>query len=321
MSGWLIRRLGWAALVVFAVSFITYLITFVTPGDPARAIAGNHGGPAAAERIRVALGLDRPPLDQLLGYYGRLLQGDLGRSFKLRAPVSDVILAHLPATIELALAGLAIAVLLGVPLGVAAARRPGGRLDRAAMVLSSTLISVPGFVLGLAMIYLLAVLPAQLWDIRLFPIGTVRFEPFDPRPLALPALTLGLLAMPIYVRVTRTGMLDELGQDHVRTARAKGLTERRVAWHHAFRNMLGPLCAQAGLDLGFFLGGVVVIEAVFDWPGIGRQAAKSITSEDLPLLMGTVLFATVCIVLANVLADLLAALVDPRLQLELSTDD
>jgi peptide/nickel transport system permease protein len=318
MSAWLARRVLWALLVVFAVSVLTYLLTFVAPSDPARALAGLHSNARAVARIREALGLDLPALDQLLRYYGRLLSGDLGRSYRLNAPVADLLLAHLPATVELAVAGLALGLLLGVPLGVAGATRPGGRIDRLGLVLSSTLVSVPGFVLGLAMIYAFAVLPAQLLDIRIVPIGTPPHSTLDIRSLALPALALGLLAMPIYVRVTRTGMLDELAQDHIRTARAKGLGERRVVWRHAFRNVLGPLIAQAGVDLGAFLGGVVVIEAVFDWPGIGREAVRSITGEDLPLLMGTVLVATLCVVLANLAADLLGALVDPRLQDELA---
>jgi ABC-type dipeptide/oligopeptide/nickel transport system permease component len=216
-------------------------------------------------------------------------------------------------------AGLAVALAMGVPLGVAGARRPGSRLDRLGLVLSSTFVSIPGFVLGLVLIYVLAVLPAHAWGLRLFPIGVIHYDALDIRQLALPALTLGLLAMPFYVRVTRTSLLDELARDYVRTARAKGLGEREVVWSHAMRNALGPVVSQAGLDLGFFLGGVVVIEVVFSWPGMGRQAVGSISGEDLPLMMGTILFATLCIVAINLVVDVIQALIDPRIRAAMSS--
>jgi peptide/nickel transport system permease protein len=314
VSAYVARRLAWGIAVLVIVSALSFLLTFVAPGDPARAIAGLRASAEDVGRIRVALGLDQPPLDQLVGYFGRVLRGDLGHSFKQNTGVLDLILARLPATVELAVAGLAFALLLGVPLGVAAARRPGGRADRLATVLASIFISIPGFVLGLVMIYAFAFLPSQLWGIRLFTIGTKDFDPLNLHQLLLPALTLGLIAAPFYVRITRTGLLDELHADYIRTARAKGLSERTVVWHHAFRNALVPIVSQAGLDLGFFLGGVIVIEAIFGWPGIGRQAVMAITGEDLPLLMGTVLFATLCIVVANIVVDVGQTWLDPRVQ-------
>jgi len=315
MSAYVARRVAWGAVVLLVVTAVSFLLTFVAPGDPARAIAGMNARATDVARIRVALGLDRPPLDQLAAYYGRLLSGDLGHSFKLNVGVLDLILSRLPATIELAVAGLAFALLLGVPLGVAAARHPGGRADRLASIVSSVFISVPGFLLGLVMIYLFAFLPTQMWGVRLFTIGTTDYDPLNLHQLLLPALTLGLIASPFYVRVTRTSLLDELHHDYVRTARAKGLPERSVAWRHAFRNALVPIVSQAGLDLGFFLGGVVVIEAIFGWPGIGRQAVMAITGEDLPLLMGTVIFATLCVVVANIAVDVGQTFIDPRLSL------
>jgi len=314
MSAYVVRRLAWGLVVLVMVSGVSFLLTFIAPGDPARAIAGLRARPEDVERIRQALGLDRPPLDQLLVYLGRLATGDLGHSFKQNSGVLDLILARLPATLELAIAGLAFALLLGVPLGVAAARRPGSRTDHLATVLASAFVSVPGFVLSFVMIYLFAFLPTQLWDVHLFTIGTTDHDVLDVHQLLLPSLTLGLIAAPFYVRVTRTSMLDELHHDHIRTARAKGLSERTVIWHHAFRNALVPIVSQAGLDLGFFLGGVVVIEAVFGWPGIGRQAVAAITGEDLPLLMGTVIFATLCIVVANIAVDIGQTWLDPRIR-------
>lgn len=308
---YLLRRLVWAAAVVAAVAVLTFLLTYIAPGDPAKAIAGAHAPAEAVERIRTALGLDRSPLEQLLGYFGRLLQGDFGHSYKLNGDVLELILAKLPATIELAVAGLLVSIAIGVPLGVAGARRPGSLADRIGAVFSSIAVSMPGFLLGLVLLYLLAFLPALQWGIDLLPIGGRKG--LDPRYLVLPALTLGLAGAAYYTRLARTAMLDELHHDYVRTARAKGLGERQVVWRHAFRNALPTLMTQAGLDFGFYLGGVVVIEKVFDWPGIGWLAVRAIGSEDLPVMVGTVLFATTFIVLANLAVDVAYVFANPRL--------
>jgi peptide/nickel transport system permease protein len=307
MAIFVLRRMGWAVLVLMVVSSIAFLLTFVAPTDPARMIAGPNASAAAVERIREALGLERPPLVQLGEYFGSLIRGDLGVSFKQGGvAVLDLILAKLPATIELAVAGLFLAVAVGVPLGIASAVRPGSLLDRAGAFLGSLMISVPSFLIGLVLLYVLA------YQWHLFPLSTSHYDPFDLRALALPAIVLALGAAPFYLRLARTTMLDELHHDYVRTARAKGATERQVVWRHAFRNAMPPLLTQAGLDMGFFLGGVVVIESVFSWPGIGQQAVKAITQEDLPVLMGTLLFATLCIVIANLVVDVLYAVLDPR---------
>jgi peptide/nickel transport system permease protein len=308
MIGYVASRLRWSLLVIVVVCGLAFLLTFVAPTDPAKSIAGARAPAEAVERIRVALGLDRPILDQFVAYVGRLLQGDLGRSYRQGGrPVFDLIMDRMPATIELAIAGLAIALLVGVPLGVITARRPGGRLDHLTSGVGAMLLALPTFLLGLVAIYVVA------FRMALVPLPG-RYEALDLRALILPALVLGLAACPAYLRITRASMLDELHQDYVRTARAKGVAPRGVVWHHAFRNTLTPLVTQAGLDFGFFLGGVVLVEAVFDWPGIGQQAVKAITSEDVPMLMGTLLFATVCILVANLIADILVAVLDPRVR-------
>jgi peptide/nickel transport system permease protein len=307
MLAWLARRVVSGVLVLVTVASIAFLLTFVAPADPARSIAGPNASAAAVERIRTALGLDRPALEQLASWFGGLLQGDLGVSWQQGGVrVLDLIVARLLPTLELAFAGLAIAVLIGVPLGVLAATRPGGALDRLGAIVGSVLVAVPGFLLGILLLYLLA------YQWRIFPLATTSYDPFDLRALALPALTLGLVSAPFYLRVARTTTLDELGQDYVRTARAKGLDERAVTWRHAFRNAMSPIVTLAGLDLGFMLGGVVVIEAVFGWPGMGAQAVRAISQEDLPVLMGTLLFGTLCIVVASLVVDLVHALIDPR---------
>jgi peptide/nickel transport system permease protein len=315
MLAWLVRRLVASLLVLVTVASVAFLLTFVAPADPARSIAGPNASAAAVERIRVALGLDRPALDQLASWFAALARGDLGVSYQLGGVrVFDLIVSRLAPTVELALAGLTVALAIGIPLGVRAATRPGGLLDRVSAVMGSLLVAVPGFLLGILLLYVLA------YQWRLFPLATTGYDPLDLRALALPALTLGLVSAPVYLRVSRASTLDELGRDYVRTARAKGLDERRVTWRHAFRNAMLPVVTIAGLDLGFLLGGVVVIESVFGWPGIGSQAVRAISQEDLPVLMGTLMFGTLCIVIASLVVDIIHALLDPRITVEGTPD-
>ncbi len=313
MIGYLVKRLLWGALVMFCAGMFTFLLAYVAPGDPARSIVGPNATVAAVEAVRHALGLDRPLLDQLAGYFGRLLQGDLGMSYHLNRPVLDIILERFPATFQLVVAGVAMALFIGIPLGIRSAMRPNGKSDRFGIIATSIVVAMPAFWIGYVVIYFLAFQPAILWHVKLFPIG--QYQPWDLRYLFLPALTLALGLAAYYARLTRTALLEELHQDYVRTARAKGLTEFQAAWGHGFRNALAPLLTQLGLDLGLLLGGVVVIEQVFSWPGIGTLAINSVTSEDLPMLMGTVLFATFCIVVVNLITDVAIVLLDPRARL------
>ena len=313
MTAFVVRRLAWAAVVLLAVGVITFLLTFVAPGDPARAVAGRNASAESVDRIRHALGLDRSVLEQLAGYFGRVAQGDFGHSYKKDADVLPYILARFPATLELAVAGILVAVGLGIPIGLQSARHPGGLVDRIGGLITASLVAAPIFWVGYVMLFMFAFLPATRLGLELFPIG--QYRAFDLRYLVLPALTLGLGGAAFYARITRTAMLDELGLDYVRTARSKGIAERQVAWRHALRNALPPILIQIGLDMGFFLGGVVVVEAVFSWPGIGKLAIDAVSAEDLPMLMGTVLFASLCVVLANLAVDLLIAVTDPRVQL------
>jgi len=311
------RRLGWAVVVLVAVASLTFALTFVAPGDPARAIAGPKANLAFVEQVRAELGLDRPPIEQLAAYFGRLITGDLGYSYEKRAPVLSLVAGRLLPTIELAIAALAISMLIGVPLGVAAARRPGGWADRIARIGAALVLALPAFLIGYLLIYALAFRPQADLGISLLPIpgANPRWDPLDLRALFLPALTLALAGVAFYARLTRTVVLDELHHGYVLTARSKGLDERGIVWRHVLRNAMGPILSQAGLDLGFFLGGVVVIEIVFGWPGIGKLAYDAINSEDLSLLMGTVLIATLFIVLANLVVDIIQAFIDPRVRL------
>lgn len=312
MIRYLATRLVWGAFVLLTVAVITFVLTYVVPADPARAIVGLRGSAEDVSRIREALGLDEPFVVQLIGYLARTAQGDLGHSYHHRTEVLPLILSRVPATAQLAVAGIGVSLAVGVPLGVLAARRRGSGWDRAATMVTVVLVSVPAFWLGYMLIDFLAFRPLMAFDLAIFPIGG--YEPMDVRYLALPALTLGATGAAYYTRLARMAMLDELHQDYVRTARAKGLGDRRVTWRHAFRNTLPPLLTQLGLDLGFFFGGVIIIEQVFSWPGVGRLAVDSITNTDVPLIMGTVLFGTFCIVVANVLVDVVIAIIDPRIR-------
>jgi len=314
MLAFLARRIVWSVFVLLAVSVLAFMLTFMAPADPAKAIAGPKASSAAVERIRESLGLDRSPVEQLGDYLVGVARLDFGTSYQSGGlPVADLILGKLPATFELALSGIALALALGLPVGVASAGKPGSRLDRIGAVFSSLMVSVPSFLLGLVLIYAFAFRLRQDFGIALFPIANTRYDPLDLGGLALPAITLAVALTPFYIRVTRTVMIEELHSQYVVTARAKGVPEGRVVWRHAFRNALLPIVTQAAMDLGFVLGGVVVIESVFSWPGIGQLAAKSITSEDLPVLMGTLLFGTFLIVVANLVADIAYALLDPRI--------
>jgi peptide/nickel transport system permease protein len=313
VANYIIRRLIWALVVLFVVAILTFFITYVLPSDPARVIAGPRASAEDVARIRHSLGLDQPFLAQLLDYLGRIVRGNFGHSYNQDRDVLPLILQRFPATLQLAFCGILVELAIGIPLGVLAATRRGTNADRFATALSIVLIALPSFWVGYILLNFFAFQPRMAFGIGIFPLSG--YQPLDLRYLALPALTLGFSGAAYYVRLTRTTMIDELHRDYVRTARAKGAPGRTVTWRHAFRNSLPPLLSQLGLDFGTFLGGVVVVENVFSWPGIGRLAVQSIVTSDVPLIMGTVLFGTLCIVLANLVVDLSYMVVDPRVRL------
>lgn len=312
MIGFLLRRLTWAVVVLGAVGVITFALIHLVPADPARAIVGVHASAETVASIRKTLGLDDPLPEQLARYLAGAARLDLGHSYQRDRDVLPLILERVPASAQLAAGGLVIGLGMGVPLGVLAARRAGSSVDRGATVFASLMLAAPSFLVGYFLLYLLAYQPKRQLGIDLFPNGG--YEPLDLRYLALPALTLGIGLAAYYTRIVRTTMLEQLRLDYVRTARSKGLTERRITWGHVFPNAALPLLTQIGLDLGFLLGGIVIIEQVFSWPGVGRLAVEAITQADVPLIMGAVLFATLVIVLANLAVDVIYATLDPRLR-------
>lgn len=305
MAAYLARRLIQSALILLGVSFITFFLLFVLPADPVRQIAGRSATTETVENIRTQLGLDQPFLVQYGRYLAGLVQGDLGRSYLQKTDVATLIASRLPATLLLMAGAITCELILGLSMGIAAALMRGRMGDQALMAASFVTVSAPQFVVSLLMLYVFAV------QLEWFPIGG--YGTFAH--LVLPALTLGLLGSGWYARMIRSSMIDVLRADYIRTARAKGLTRVRVIARHALPNAILPVIAMIGLDIGLFMGGIVVVESVFGWPGIGQLAWQAIQRIDIPIIMGVTLVSACAIVAGNLLADLVAPLIDPRIKL------
>jgi peptide/nickel transport system permease protein len=303
-----IARRGAAALgVLFGVATVTFVLNFVLPGDPARLLAGQRADAETIAAIRQQLGLDQPLPVQYVRFLGRLLQGDLGRSYVTNRPVLEIILERFPATALLTVSSMLLATVLGALLGVLAAVRPNSWLDTLLMLLALVGISVPSFVAGLLVLLLFGVVLG--W----FPIAGYIDQGWEY--LVLPMLTLALRPMSIIARMTRSSMLEVLGQEYIRTALAKGVPTGRVLLRHALRNALNPVVTTVSAWFAGLLAGAFFVEYIFNWPGIGSVAIAAIEKLDYPLIQGTVLFAAVVFVVVNAIVDVLYAVVDPRVQL------
>ena len=304
MLRFLAGRLLQSAFILLGVTIITFGLLFLIPADPVRMIAGRSATPETVESIRRQLGLDQPIPVQYARYLGNLLQGDMGRSYIQKTRVSELIASRLPATLQLMAAAIFFQLLIGLPAGIFASTRRNRPPDKVVMLLSFVGISAPQFVVGLMLIYVFA------YQFELFPLGgygTIWH-------VVLPALTLGITIAGWYSRMSRSTMSDVLRQDYIRTARAKGVPERRVVLVHALRNAILPIIAMIGIDIGLYAQGIVVVEAVFGWPGIGQLAWFAIQRIDIPIIMGVTLVAAVGIVLGNLLADIATSLIDPRVR-------
>lgn len=299
------RRLLQSALILLGVSFITFFLLYILPADPAQQIAGRSASPETIANIRVQLGLDQPLFVQYWHYLVNLVHGNFGRSYIQRTDVSELLASRLGPTLYLMLCSILIELVIGITAGVIAAVKRGKTSDNAIMLFSFIGVSAPQFILSILMLYVFAV------KLKWFPIGGYG----TPEHFVLPALTLGILGSGWYGRVMRSSMLDVLRQDYIRTSRAKGASELRVVLVHSLRNAILPIVAMIGLDIGIFMGGVVVVESVFAWPGIGQLAWQAIQRVDIPIIMGVTLVSAIAIVLGNLLADLLSPLVDPRIKL------
>lgn len=303
MGLYVIRRLAWTLVVIWAIVTIAFGATFLSPIDPARAYAGQFASAQTVAALRHSFGLDRPVWVQYERYLRRLASGDLGTSLTTGEPVTRSVWERLPATLLLALVGGLGQLALGVPLGVAAALNKDTWIDRLVLVGSLAGSIMPPFILGFVLLYLLA------FKLAWFPLGGS-----SALGLVLPALTLAVSGAAWYARLVRSNVLNILGEDYVRLARAKGLPERIVIWRHVMRSSLGPVIILFGANMGVLIGGALVIERVFAWPGIGSQAWQAITFNDVPMILGTVIVAAVGVTLANLAADLMVAVVDPRVE-------
>ncbi|AYG61001.1 ABC transporter permease [Rhizobium jaguaris] len=300
----IIRRLVQTVLILLGVAAITFLLLYALPADPAVLIAGRSATPQMVAGIRHELGLDQPLIIQFLHYLDALLHGDLGRSYTQKTAVLPLIQARLPATIILMAAGIVVEVALGLTFGIIAAIKRGGLVDRTVMMLSFVGVSSPQFVVALLLLYVFA---ATLGWFPMSGFGTARH-------VVLPALTLGVLGAGWYARMVRSAMIDVLNHDYVRTARAKGLSSTRVIFRHVLPNAILPIIAMIGIDIGQFMSGVVVVEAVYGWPGIGQLAWQAIQQVDIPIIMGVTLTSALAIVLGNLVADFIAPFIDPRIR-------
>jgi peptide/nickel transport system permease protein len=312
MAGYITRRLLALAPVLLIVATVGFFLIYLTPGDPAAVMLGPDATDEDLAALRQIMGLDRPLLVQLGRWYARMLRGDLGYSIFLQRPVLQAIYERLEPTGLLTVLSLLLAIAIGVPAGIAAAVRRNTWVDQASMGVALVGVSVPNFWLGLNLILLFSVY------LGLFPVAG--YVPLADSPagtlrtLVLPAVTLGISASALIARMTRSSMLEVLGQDYVRTARAKGNRERRVVYWHALRNAMIPTVTVIGLALGGLLAGAVVTETVFALPGVGRLVISSVLRRDYPVVQGVLMFIAAVYVLVNLLIDLIYVYLDPRVK-------
>ncbi len=317
MIRFFLSRLAFGALVLLMLSIFVFVLFYVSPSDPARIIAGDKATEALMAQIRVNLGLDKPMIQQYFMFLGNLLQGDLGFSYRTNLPVGDLIVNRIPVTMSLVFGAVVLWLAIGIPIGIASAKNPGSVRDRLGQSFAIVGISFPTFVLGMIALYTLYFIPTRM-GLTLFPASG--YVPVSQGVLqwawhlVLPWLTLALVIAAVYARLTRGQMLEVLGQDYIRTARAKGITERRVTYVHAFRSAMPPLVTQLGIDIGMLLGGVIVIEQVFGLPGIGSLAVTSVAMQDRPVVIAIVLLGGLFVVVSNLIVDMLYALLDSRVR-------
>ncbi len=301
---YLMERLLWTLPILLGVMTLVFFLIHLIPGDPVELMLGEYALPADREQLREELGLNRPVAEQYLTFLGNTLTGDLGASLQERRPVAALIWERLPATVELMLGAMVVALGLALPLGILAALYHGGRLDRAASVFAVLGVATPNFWLGPLLIMAFSV------QLDWLPVN----ERGGLEHLVLPAITLGTALAALLSRMTRASLLDVLGEDYIRTARAKGLRELHVVLLHALRNALIPVITVIGLQVGVLLSGAIITESIFDWPGIGTLLLEGIYQRDYPVVQGCVLFIATSYVLINLAADLLYGWADPRLR-------
>lgn len=314
MTGYILKRLFSAIPVLLGISVIVFLIMAMIPGDPATAILGSYATPENVEKLNRDLGLDQGLVPRYFIWLSNMLQGDFGRSFALNRPVLDEVLDRFGATLILAGTSFVLCSVLGVAAGVVSAARQYGFADKAITFVVLLGISIPSFFLGMMMILIFAV------QLRWFPVSGM-WPIYGDRTiwvlldhLAMPAFALAVVATGVIARLARSAMLEVLRQDFIRTARAKGVRERRVIWRHALRAAMVSIIPILGIQAGFVLSGAVYIEMVFQWPGVGRMLVDAILKRDILLVQGGVVFIAACYVMFNIVVDVAQALLDPRIK-------
>ncbi len=318
MVGYLIRRILQGLFVLWLITLAVFGLFFLVPNDVARTLAGRQATPRTIALVEQRLGLDQPAWKQYTTFLGRAVRGDLGYDYYHQVAVTHVLAEALPITLSLACGAAVLWMALGVFSGIVSAVHPRSFADRTVTGLALFFYSMPSFLLGILLLYLVyyrLTLAGYAW----FPPGDYVPLTQDPSSWAqhmlLPWITLALLLAATYTRLTRGSMLDVLGEDYIRTARAKGMRERRVVYRHALRSALTPVVTQFGIDLGQLVGGVVVTETVFSLPGLGKTAVDAIGQQDLPVIVGVVLVASAAVVVANIGVDFAYAALDPRVRL------
>jgi len=304
VTAYLVRRILWLPVVLWGIATLVFFILFAIPGDPARLVAGQHADAQTLEAVRARLKLDRPVAEQYVSFLGRLARGDLGTSYRQQRPVAEIIAERFPATAILAVTAVALASLVGIGAGLAAASRPRSLVDGAAMGGALLGVSTPVFWLGLILILVFAA------KLRWFPVGGYG----TPAHLVLPAVTLAAVSAGTIARMTRSSVLEMASREFVRAARARGLSKGQALIRHAFRNALLPVITVIGLDLAGLLGGAVATETIFSWPGLGRAIMDAVRARDVPVVEGGVLFLAAVFVTMNLAVDLLYAVLDPRVR-------
>ncbi len=303
MKQYILNRLASGIIVLLGLTVFAFALIHMIPGDPVRIMLGEKATKEQVEILREQMGLNKPLPTQYINYISGVVKGDLGTSLKTGRPVIVEIKERFPATVKLAIAGIGIAIVIGVAMGILAAKFKNTFIDFFLMGLATLGISLPSFWLGLIIIMIFAV------KLGWFPIagGTGFMD------LIMPAATLGALCSTMIIRLTRSGMVEVLSNDYIRTAKAKGMRESIILFRHAFRNVMIPVVTVVGLQIAALLGGAVIIEQVFSWPGIGTLAISAIASRDFPMIQGIILFMGVVYVCVNLLVDLLYGLIDPRI--------
>lgn len=304
MHKYILRRLVMLIPVILGVTFIVFTIMYFTPGDPASIILGEMALPEAKEALREEMGLNDPFIIQYFNFVRKAAKGDFGRSYTSNRPVFDEVFSRFPATLKLTVASMLIAIVLGVPIGILSATKQYSKLDSIAMVGALIGVSMPVFWLGLMLILVFSV------KLKLLPssgAGTALH-------LVLPAIALGAGSMAIITRMTRSSMLEVIRQDYIRTARAKGVAEKKVINKHALKNALIPVVTVIGLQFGNLLGGAVLTESVFAWPGVGRLMVDAIKQKNTPMVLASVVFISVTFSFVNLFVDILYAFIDPRIK-------